>query len=109
MKAFIPLTNKERKAIEREVNKQTAENVKNLSVNLQALVLWNLREQLGWGKKLLLRFQKAFLPKLKELEQFYLCNDAAELEFVCLYKLKNEVGIDVKELGTMFEMQVKMD
>lgn len=109
MKALIPLTNKERKAIEREVNKQTAENVKNLSYNLQALILCNLREQLGWGKKRLLRFQKAFLPKLKELEKFYLCENPAELEFVCVYKLKNEVGIDVKELGEMFEFVITKD
>ena len=109
MKALMPLTNRERKAIEREAKKQMAENIKTLSYNLQALILCNLREQTGWGKKRLLRFQKAFLPKLKELEQFYLCEDAEELEFVCVYKLKNEVGIDVKELGEMFEIVVTMD
>ena len=35
MNAFVPrLSNKERKEIEREVRIQTAENVKNLSLNL---------------------------------------------------------------------------
>lgn len=45
MKALLPyrMTNKERKAFEREINRQTGENVRRLSLNLQALVLWSLR------------------------------------------------------------------
>ena len=111
MKALLPmrLTNKERKAMEREINIQTAKNIKNLSLNLQALVLWNLHEQCGFGKKRLLEFQKAFLPKIEELQQYYLAEDAEEIEFVCLYKLKNEVGIDVKELNEMFKIQVRVN
>ena len=111
MKALMPmkLTVKERKALEREVNIQTAKNVRNLSLNLQALVLWNLHEQCGWGKKRLLNFQKAFLPLIEELQQYYMAEDADEIEFVCLYKLKNEVGIDVAQLNEMFKMQIKIN
>lgn len=111
MKAILPmrLTNKERKALEREINIQTAQNVQKLSLNLQALVLWNLHEQYGFGKKRLLDFQKAFLPKIEELQQYYLAEDANETEFICLYKLKNEVGIDVEELNEMFKIQVKLN
>lgn len=111
MKALLPmrLTNKERKALERAINIQMEQNVKNLSLNLQALVLWNLHQQCGFGKKRLLEFQKAFLPMIEELQQFYLVEDADETEFVCLYKLKNEVGIDVAELNEMFKIQVKVN
>lgn len=108
MKAILPLTNRERKALEAEINRQTAQNVKNLSLNLQALVLWQLHEQLGFGKKRLLRFQKAFLPMIKELQRFYELENATETDFVCRYKLKNEVGIDVENLDEMFEFQVVM-
>lgn len=110
MNALMPmqLTKKERKALERELNIQTAKNVKNLSLNLQALVLWNLHQQCGFGKKRLLEFQKAFLPAIEELQKFYMVEDADETEFVLLYKLKNEVGIDVRELNEMFKMQVKI-
>lgn len=108
MKAILPLTNRERKALEAEINRQTAQNVKNLSLNLQALVLWQLHEQLGFGKKRLLRFQKAFLPMIKELQRFYELENANETDFVCRYKLKNEVGIDVENLDEMFEFQVVM-
>lgn len=108
MKAILPLTNRERKALEAEINRQTAQNVKNLSLNLQALVLWQLHEQLGFGKKRLLRFQKSFLPMIKELQGFYELENASETDFVCRYKLKNEVGIDVENLDEMFEFKVVM-
>ena len=108
MKARVPikLTNKERKALEDEINRQTAKNVKDLSLNLQALVLWELHEQLGFGKKRLLEFQKAFLPMIKELQRFYEIESADDTDFVCKYKLKNEVGIDVESLDEMFEFEV---
>lgn len=110
MKAIIPykLTKKEREAIAREIDLQTAENVKKLSVNLQAMVLWCVRQQYGSGKKKLLDFQKAFLPMIKELQDFYQAENAAETEFILLHRLKNEVGIDVEELGEMFEFEVKV-
>jgi hypothetical protein len=108
MKARLPLslTNKERKALEDEIDRQMARNVKNLSVDLQALVLWMLREQLGFGKKRLLRFQKAFLPMIRELQRFYEVRSADDTDFICKYKLKQEVGIDVEELDAMFQFQI---
>lgn len=106
MNAFVPrLSNKERKEIEREIRRQTANNVKNLSLNLQAIVLWNIHEQLGFGQKRLIEFQKTFLPLIKELQEFYMAEDAEETEFILLYKLKNEVGVDVRELNDMFEIE----
>lgn len=106
MNAFVPrLSNKERKAIEREIRFQTAKNVKNLSLNLQAIVLWNLHEQLGFGQKRLIEFQRSFLPLIKELQEFYMAEDAEETEFILLYKLKNEVGVDVSKLNDMFQIE----
>ena len=106
MNAFVPrLSNKERKEIEREVRFQTAQNVKNLSLNLQAIVLWNLHEQLGFGQKRLIEFQRSFLPLIKQLQDFYMAEDAEETEFVLLYKLKNEVGVDVSQLNDMFQIE----
>lgn len=106
MRALIPrLSNKERKEIEREVRFQTGENVKSLSLNLQAIVLWNLHVQLGFGQKRLIEFQRSFLPLIKELQDFYMAEDAKETEFILLYKLKNELGVDVKELNDMFQIE----
>ena len=106
MNAFVTrLSNKERKEIEREIRRKTATNVKNLSLNLQAIVLWNIHEQLGFGQKRLLEFQKTFLPLIKELQDFYMAEDSEETQFILLYKLKNEVGVDVRELNDMFEIE----
>lgn len=111
MKANLPITipSKVRKAIQQEINRQTGENVRNLSLNIQALVLWALREKYGFGKKKLLDFQKDFLPLIESLQEYYQAEDANETEFICLYKLKNEVGIDVEKLDSMFKMQIKMN
>lgn len=108
MKAKMPLilTAKERKALKDEIDKQLAENVSKMSCNLQALVLWELHEQLGFGKKRLLRFQERFQPMIEELQRFYEIRTADDTDFVCKYKLKNEVGIDVDELEAMFRFQI---
>lgn len=109
MKANInQLTAKQRKALYDEVNRQTAKNVQSLSQNLSAMVLWCLHEHLGFGKKRLMRFQKAFMPMIQELQDFYLAENAEETQFVCKYRLKHEVGIDVEELDEMFEVKVKI-
>lgn len=106
MNAFVPrLTNKDRREIGREIRIQTANNVKNLSLNLQAIVLWNLHEQLGFGKKRLVEFQSSFLPLIKKLQDFYMAESSEETEFILLYKLKNEVGIDVRQLNDMFQIE----
>lgn len=103
------LTAKQRKALYDEVNRQTAKNVQNLSQNLQAMVLWCLHEHLGFGKKRLMRFQKAFMPMIQELQDFYLAENAEETQFVCKYRLKHECGIDVEELDEMFQVKVKIE
>lgn len=108
MNAILPLNSKTRKAINDEINRQTGENVRNLSINLQALVLWAVHEEFDCGKKKLLQFQKKFLPLIQELQDHYQLENASETEFVCLHKLKNEVGIDVENLNEMFQLEVKM-
>ena len=106
MNAILPrLSNKERKEIRKEIRYQTAENVKNLSLNIQAIVLWNVHVQLGYGRKRLIEFQKSFLPLIQELQKFYMVEDSEETEFVLLHKLKNEVGLDVRELNDMFQVE----
>ena len=111
MKAHLPtkIPNKVRKALMDEINKQTGENVQKLSLNLQALVLWSLHQQLGFGKKRLLRFQKSFMPLIHQLQDYYQADSATETEFICLHKLKNEVGVDVEALDDMFQIQVKIN
>ena len=111
MKANLPIKipSKVRKELQKEINRQTGENVRRLAVNIQALVLWSLHNQLGFGKKRLLRFQEKFLPLIEELQEFYQADNAEETEFICLYKLKNEVGVDVEKLDEMFTLRVRIN
>lgn len=108
MKAILPLPNKTRKAIEDELRRQTGENVRNLSLNITALVLWSIRKKYRLGKKRLLDFHKDFLPLIQELQEYYQLENARETEFVCVKNLRDEVGIDVEQLNEMFSFQVKM-
>ena len=105
----LNLTNREFRALRDEIDRQTAENVQKLSQNLQALILWQLREQLGFGKKRLLRFQKRFIPAIRELQEYYMASSVEETEFICNYKLKNEVGIDVAELDEIIGFRIRID
>ena len=109
MKAILPLPNKTRKAIENELRRQTGENVRNLSLNITALVLWSIRKKYRLGKKRLLDFHKDFLPLIQELQDYYQLENARETEFVCVKKLKEEVGIDVDNLNEMFQFEIKMN
>lgn len=109
MKAnVLNLTNREMRALRNEINRQTAQNVRKLSKNIMALVLWQLRAQEGWGKKKLMQFQEGFIPALRELEEFYMTETAEEVDYICEYKLKHEVGIDVKELNDIIDFQIKI-
>lgn len=104
----VSLSRAEREAIHREIDQQTANNVKNLSQNLSAIIMWELHTQLGFGKKRLLRFIKAFRPLLKELQDYYEMRSAEDTEFLYKYRLKSDVGIDVEELDDIVEFQVVM-
>ena len=108
MKARIPIkfSKKERDALQEEINRQMVENVDRLSGDLSALVLWQLHTQLGFGKKRLMRFYEAFAPAIREMQEHYSAEDADDTNFVIRYKLKNQCGIDVKDLDAMFQFQI---
>lgn len=109
MKAnVLGLTNREMRVLRDEINRQTAHNVRKLAKNFQAMVLWQLREQEGWGKVKLMRFQERFVPAIRELEKFYLSANADETDYICEYKLKHEVGIDVKDLDDIIDFDVNI-
>ena len=97
-----------KKAINDEVNRQISEGVEKLSQNITATVLWQLHEQLGFGKKRLLRFHKKFAPALKELQDFYQMHSQEETDFLVRHKLK-EIGVDIDALDSVFPMKPKIN
>jgi hypothetical protein len=104
-------TNKERKALEEEIDRQMLENVKKLGKNIEAIVLWQLHThpKTRWGKKRLLEFHDVFKKAIKDLEEYYDMKTADECIFLVKYKLKEETGIDVDALDTdMFDFEIRV-
>lgn len=107
MRVKIPpkLSVQQKKAMEYELYNQIAEGVRNLSTNFTAIVLWQLHEQEGYGKTKLLRFYKNFVPKIKELQDYYEMHSVADTEWLCKYKLK-EMGIDLDNMDDILNIKV---
>lgn len=98
MKARIPpspLSKAERKAMEMEIQKQLAEYDRKHANELDALILWLLHEEFGFGKKRLRRFYDRFGPALDELVGRYELDDDDKV-WLCTRKLK-EQGIDISQ------------
>lgn len=68
---------------------------------IDAIILWELHQQLGFGEKRLRRFYDAFSKEFNELRKRYECEDENAI-WLCDMKLK-EIGVDVgkwrKETG----------
>lgn len=89
------LTVAERKAMGMEIQRQIAEYDKKNMLEIDALVLWVLHEEFGFGAVRLKRFFDRFAPALDDLVKRY------EMEYddsvwLCTHKLK-ELGIDISE------------
>ena len=91
------LTVAEKKALDMEIKRQIAEYERKHSNELQALVLWQLHEQLGFGVKRLKKFYDNFNPAIDELLERYQLEDD-DCSFICTLKLK-ELGLDIEELS----------
>ena len=103
MKAIIPrkMTNAEMKALEGSIREQIGKNVVKLKGNIEAIVLWQLHEQFGFGVKRLEAFLEGFRPALQELNDFYGVQGAEDTELACVYNLK-AIGFDTEKLGEAF-------
>ena len=97
MKSRMPydFNAKERKAMETEIKKQLREFDKKHTLELDALILWQLHEQLGFGPKRLKRFYNRFNELLDEMGERYDFDDSDKI-WLCTFKLK-EIGIDIEK------------
>lgn len=97
------LTVAERKAMNLEIQKQMAEYDRKHLNEIDALILWQLHTQLGFGIKRLKRFYMNFNPEYQALIDRY---DMDEEDGIWLntYKLK-EIGVDLEEWSKEVEQQ----
>lgn len=91
------LTNAEQKAMDMEIRRQCEEYTRSNIDNIDAMILWHLHEEFGFGKKRLMRFYETFSERMKETSEYYLLEEN-KMPWLYREKLKR-YGIDVAELN----------
>lgn len=89
------LTSAEKKAMDMEIQRQLAEYDRKHVLEIDALILWVLHEQLGWGEKRLRRFYDHFADEIDALILRYQMDEDDKV-WLCTHKLK-EAGIDLEQ------------
>ena len=99
MKARIKgsLSNQAQAVFNDEINRQAVEKSREWYANVDAVILWTLHREFGFGKKRLKRFYNAIVDNNKMLINYYSDNDT---NFICTENLKRETGVDVSEWST---------
>lgn len=85
----------EKKAMDMEIQRQLAEYDRKHIREIDALVLWELREQFGFGNKRLKKFYDNFSRSIEALVNRYEMEQGDDV-WLCTYKLK-EIGCDLEE------------
>ena len=88
------LTADEKKALDMEVRRQLAEYTRKHELEIEALVIWQLRQVTGWGETRLKRFYDQFDITLDKLIEHYEVG-SDDAQWLCTKKLKDE-GIDIE-------------
>lgn len=89
------LTVSERKVMHNEIKRQLAEYDRRHAKEIDAIVLWVLRETFGFGKKRLRKYFDEFGRQLNRLIEYYSMGEDDEA-WLCSRKLK-EAGIDLEK------------
>lgn len=85
----------EKKAMDMEIQRQLAEYDRKHIREIDALVLWELHEQLGFGNKRLKKFYDNFSRVIEALIRRYEMEQGDDV-WLCTYKLK-EIGCDLEK------------
>lgn len=83
----------EKRAMNMEIERQLAEYTRKHEVELNAMILYVLHEQLGFGEQRLRKFFDRFSVEIDALVKYYEMDDE-DAEWLCTRKLL-DMGIDV--------------
>lgn len=89
------LTAAEKKAMNMEIQRQLAEYDEKHMREIDALILWVLHTQFGFGKERLKRFYDGFSDSMHDLIDRY-SMDVSDNVWLCTKQLK-DAGIDLEE------------
>lgn len=90
------LTAAEKKAMEKEILRQLAEDNRKNVIEVDAMILWQLHEVFGFGPERLKKFFDAFVPGIEEVADNYEMQDTNDKIWLFTHKLK-EYGIDLEQ------------
>ena len=76
--------------------------------NVEAIILWQLHEQCGFGKKRIQQFLDKTAPMIKGMLEDYNWNKDEDAIWLCEYKLKNELGIDLAQIDSPFSGDIEV-
>jgi len=88
------LTASEQKAMKMEIQRQLVDYTQKHQLEIDAVVLWVLHAQLGWGKKRLRQFYDRFGSELDALLKRYEMEEDDKI-WLCTEMLKR-LGIDIE-------------
>ena len=92
-----------RKAMEAEAGRMAKEAIDQMNreneEELDAMVLYILHSEFGFGEKRLRRFYDSFSGGLRDLGKRYAMESYDDRIWLCRKKLKDECGIDISEWG----------
>lgn len=91
------LTSAERKALEIELDKMLAEDLRSHEDEIIAIVLYTLGKEFGFGSKRMFRFWQALQVHFIELCEHYEMSPTKDGLWLMTRKLKEEKGVDVAE------------
>lgn len=77
--------------------------------NVEAIILWQLHEVFGFGKKRLMRFLDQTSPLINGILEDYNWSKDEDAIWYCEYKLRTELGIDLDKICSPFrDTEVEM-
>lgn len=89
------LTATERKAMNMEIQRQLAEYTEKHRLEIDALILWVLHAQCGWGETRLRRFYDSMGDEISALVKRYEMDDGDDV-WLCTEMLKR-IGVDIAQ------------
>lgn len=76
--------------------------------NVEAVIMLQLHDQLGWGKKRLQRFFDETSPMIMDILDDYNWESDEDAIWLCEHRLKKELGIDVEDIRFPFSGEIEM-
>lgn len=90
----LKLTKGQQKALDAEVNRQLKEKKNEFLMDADAMILYTLHKEFGFGKQRLIKFFKTFINDYEKFIDEY----DVEGRWMAAYRLKEATGLDIEEL-----------